>query len=227
MTKNYLLVGAHSQMAQATAARLKEHTLHLFSRTPLSLPNGQDYSVDSTDLNVPLPSLETPLDGLVYFPGTINLKPFGQLTKDDFQHDWHINCLGAVRTIQKYLPLLSEGSSIVLISSVAVSQGMAYHTSIASAKGALEGFGRALAAELAPRIRVNMIAPSLTDTPMATSLLNSETKKEHASQRHPLQKVGTPSDHAAAICYLLSDESSWVTGQVLHVDGGFSTLKLI
>ncbi len=227
MTKHYLLIGASSKMAQVTAERLKEHTLHLFSRTPPSLPNAHYYPVDITDREATLPTLDTPLDGLVYFPGTIDLKPFSQLKSEDFQRDWQINCLGAVRTIQKYLPLLSEGSSIVLISSVAVSQGMAYHTSIASAKGALESFGRALAAELAPRVRVNMVAPSLTDTPLASSLLNTESKHQHSSQRHPLQKIGTASDQAAAICYLLSEESSWVTGQVLHVDGGFSTLKLI
>lgn len=128
--------------------------------------------------------------------------------------------------IKHFLPKIEAGS-IVLMSTVAVRQGMAYHASIGSAKGAVEGLTRSLAAELAPKVRVNAVAPSLTDTPLAEQLLNNDTKREHADARHPLQRNGSPEDIAAAIAFLLSAESSWITGQVLHVDGGLSSLKMI
>lgn len=178
------------------------------------------------DFNQPLPSIEESLDGLVYFPGTITLKPIRSLKIDDFRFDWHVNFLGLVRVVQAVLPHLVEGASLVFLSSVAVALGMPFHASVASAKGAVEGFGRSMAAELAPKIRVNMVAPSLTDTPLAVSLLCQEEKKERAKKRHPLETVGQPEDIAEVIDFLLSPNSKWITGQTFHVDGGLSTLKL-
>jgi NAD(P)-dependent dehydrogenase (short-subunit alcohol dehydrogenase family) len=166
------------------------------------------------------------IDGLVYCPGSINLRPFRGLKIDAFESDMQINFISLVKVIQTVLPNLSASnqSSIVLFSSVAASMGMPFHTSIAAAKGAIEGFAKALAAEYAPKIRVNVIAPSLTDTPLADKFLNSDLKKEKSAERHPLKKVGTSEDMAQMACFLLSDKSSWISGQIFHVDGGMSTL---
>jgi NAD(P)-dependent dehydrogenase (short-subunit alcohol dehydrogenase family) len=155
------------------------------------------------------------------------LKPFHLLRSRDFVRDLEVNYLGAVKTLQHYLPRLREAdsASVVLLSTVAVQTGLAFHASVAGAKGAVEGLTRALAAELAPKIRVNAVAPSLTDTPLARSLLNQPAKRESASKRHPLQRIGTPADIASAVCFLLADESGWITGQVIAVDGGLSRIR--
>lgn len=168
------------------------------------------------------------LDGLVYFPGTIALKPFHRLSAGDFLQDFQINCLGAVVAIQAALPSLKVspgGASVVLFSSVAVVQGMAFHASIAAAKGAVEGLAKSLAAELAPKIRVNVIAPSLTDTPLAGGLLNHESKREASAKRHPMQQVGRAEDVASLVTWLLSDHAGFMTGQVLRPDGGLSSVR--
>ena len=157
--------------------------------------------------------LELPpvLDGFVYFPGSITLKPFHRLTAEDFLNDYQINCLGAVAALQGALPALkaAPSASVVLFSTVAVAQGLSFHASIAAAKGAVEGLTRSLAAELAPKIRVNAIAPSLTNTPLAGNLLSSDMKMEAAAKRHPLQQVGDPDD----------------VGQILRPDGGLSSVR--
>lgn len=168
------------------------------------------------------------IDGLVYCPGTINLRPFKALKIVDFQHDLEVNLLGAVKVLQYLMKNLRNpsGSSVVLFSTVAVAQGMSFHASIAAAKGAVEGLGKSLAAELAPQgTRVNVIAPSLTDTPLAGSLLATPEKRDAAAKRHPLQKIGTADDLASMAVFLLSPQSAWMTGQVLHFDGGISSVK--
>ncbi|MEP6597760.1 MAG: SDR family oxidoreductase, partial [Ginsengibacter sp.] len=116
-------------------------------------------------------------------------------------------------------------ASIVLFSTVAVQTGLPFHAQVAASKGALEGLTKALAAEFAPKIRVNCIAPSLTDTPLASSLLNTGQKAEANAQRHPLKRIGTTADIANLAEFILSDKASWITGQIIHVDGGISTLK--
>ncbi len=168
------------------------------------------------------------LDGLVYCPGTITLKPFARCTPDDFLRDYQINVLGAVAALQSALPALKQSSqaSVVLFSTVAVAQGMAFHASIAAAKGAIEGLARSLAAEWAPRIRVNVVAPSLTRTPLAEPLLNTDSKAQAAAMRHPLQQVGEPEDVAQLVDFLVSEASRFITGQVLRPDGGLSALRL-
>ena len=167
------------------------------------------------------------IDGLVYCPGSINLKPFHRISQEQFISDYELQLVGAVKTIQAVFPRLkkSNNASIVLFSTVAVSQGFNYHSLVSASKGAVEGLMRSLAAEFAPQISVNCIAPSLTDTPLAASLLNSDAKAEANAQRHPLKRIGSPDDIASAAEFLLSADSAWITGQVFHVDGGISAIK--
>ena len=168
------------------------------------------------------------IDGLVYCPGTINLKPFRRLIEADFLHDFRVNVTGAVKVIQQAYNALrkSDQASVVLFSTVAVQLGMNFHSSVAASKGAVEGLVRSLAAEFSPKIRVNAIAPSLTDTPLAAGLLAGEARQKASAEMHPLKRYGNPSDIASAAVFLLNPSSSWITGQVLHVDGGLSALKV-
>jgi NAD(P)-dependent dehydrogenase (short-subunit alcohol dehydrogenase family) len=168
------------------------------------------------------------LAGLVYAVGTINLKPLARLGDADFLNDFSVNALGAAKAIQAALPALRQAETtagIVLFSTVAVAQGFAAHASVAMAKGAIEGLTRALAAELAPKIRVNCIAPSLTRTPLAAALTGNESMAKAIAELHPLQRLGAPEDIAPLAALLASSEASWITGQVIGVDGGRSTLR--
>lgn len=186
-----------------------------------------DVLADVSELASKLPEQ---LHGVVYCVGSINLKPFHRLTKDDFINDYRLNVIGAVEVIQQTLKALkaSQEASIVLFSTVAAKTGMGFHASIAAAKSGVEGLAFSLAAELAPNhIRVNVIAPSLTDTPLAGALLSTPEKREASGKRHPLGKFGSADDIAAAARFLLSDESSWITGQVIGIDGGLSRLRTI
>ncbi len=220
--KHFLLIGASSAIAQSTKSALlaKGYEVTQLSRNQ----SVSDYEL--TDYLSALPAIETRFDGIVYFPGSINLKPFRSLKLEDFQSDFNIHVLGAVNVLKTYQSNLNEGASVVLISSVAATTGMPFHASVASVKAALEGFARSLAAEWAPKIRVNVVAPSLTITPMAEKLTNSPEKIEAGAQRHPLKRLGNPSDLANAITFLLDENSSWMTGQVLAVDGGMGKLKV-
>ena len=227
--KVYLFAGASSAIALETAKQLQSEGHVVIGLSTKQLVNGYDDFFEVQDYTTSsFPKIENSLDGVVYFPGTINLKPFHRLTADDFTNDFNINTLGAVAFAQAYLPNLkmAESSSIVFVSSVAVQTGLTFHSSIAMAKGALEGLTRALAAELAPKIRVNCVAPSLVNTPLGEKFINTPEKIEQMQKRNPLQKIGQPEDVASAITYLLSSKSKWVTGQVLHIDGGISTLKI-
>jgi NAD(P)-dependent dehydrogenase (short-subunit alcohol dehydrogenase family) len=168
------------------------------------------------------------LDGLVYCPGSINLKPFSRLSTDDFQKDFEQNVLGAVRVIQKCVANLkrSNSASVVLFSTVAVKTGMTFHSSVAASKGAVEGLVRSLAAEYAgSKIRFNAIAPSLIETSLSSSLVNTPEKKDAAAKRHPLQRIGRPEEVAALASFLLSENAGWITGQIIGVDGGLGALK--
>jgi NAD(P)-dependent dehydrogenase (short-subunit alcohol dehydrogenase family) len=231
--KNILIVGSSSGIGQALAKDLSSSKAYIYTASrnkpdPTSAVATKHISVDVLNLNSELDELPDTIHGLVYCPGTINLKPFRSLKEEDFQNDFNLNVIGAVKVIQACLNQLknAKGASIVLFSTVAVKTGMSYHASIAAAKGALEGLGRSLAAELASKnIRVNLIALSLTDTPLAENLLNTEGKRESSNKRHPLGRVGNPKEIASMARFLLSEDSNWITGQVIGVDGGISTLK--
>jgi len=229
MKKNYLLVGASSLMAVKTAEILKDqgHSVIGISTKEKTYDYNVFRKVEGYE-PTNLPAIDEMIDGLVYFPGTINLKPFHRLTPLEFRNDFEINALGAINSLQAYLPNLkkSKEASVVFISTVAVQTGMPFHTSVAMAKGAVEGLTRSLAAELAPAIRVNAIAPSLTGTPLSDRFTNTPEKLEASEKRNPMKKVGKAEEVAEVISFLLSQKSSWMTGQILAVDGGMGTLKL-
>lgn len=232
MKKRIVFLGASSAIAKAAAYLLQQQNneiIAISTHEDATLCYDKFFRVESYQ-KAHLPSIEGPLDGLVYFPGTIQLKPFSRITEQEFLSDFHINALGAVASIQHYLPQLksaAETASVVLMSTVAVAQGMSFHSSIGMAKGAVEGLAKSLAAELAPSIRVNVVAPSLTDTPLAERLINSPEKLEASEKRHPLRRIGKPEDVAGAVQFLLSDQASWITGQIIHVDGGMSSLRMM
>jgi NAD(P)-dependent dehydrogenase (short-subunit alcohol dehydrogenase family) len=230
---NTLIIGASSGIGASLAKQLiaEEHQVFgTFNKTtgtsPLGFAKFQQLNV--LEENPDFSFLPDSLDGLVYCPGAVNLKPFARVKPEDFVTDFQLQLVGAVKVIQACLPKLknSTHSSIVLFSTVAMQMGFNFHSLVASSKGAVEGLTKALAAEFAPKIRVNCIAPSITDTPLAGSLLNTDEKKEANAQRHPLKKIGKPEDLANLAAFLLSEKSSWITGQVIHVDGGMSSLKV-
>ncbi len=230
--KNFVVVGASSGIGAEIVRLIGEQGAHLFTysrREPTSLPPTAHWeAVDITAKDFQLTALPDTVHGVVYCPGSIQLKPFARIGADDFRRELEINVVGAFRVLQQVfsrLKIAGPGSSAVLFSSVAVQTGMPFHSGIAAAKGAVEGLVRALAAEWAPTIRVNAVAPTLTDTPLASPLLNTEEKRQHAAQRHPLRRIATPTDIAQTACFLLSDAAQFITGQVWSVDGGFGRLK--
>jgi len=227
--KNILLIGGSYGIGHAIAKELAtDYHVFVASRTNegMSELNVTYLPFDANTDTLDSSKLPEIIDGLVYCPGSINLRPFKGLKMETFESDLQINFLNMVKVVQSVLPQLtaSNQSSIVLFSSVAATMGMPFHTSVAASKGAIEGFAKALAAEYAPKIRVNVIAPSLTNTPLADKFLNNETKQEKSAERHPLKRFGQPEDLAQMAAFLLSEKASWVSGQVLHVDGGMSTL---
>lgn len=227
--KNILLIGGSYGIGLELAKELQtENNVFVASRTNENLASLNvthiqfDATTDTFDSSI-LPAV---IDGFVYCPGSINLRPFRGLKLETFENDMQINFFSMVKVIQTILPQLtaSEQSSIVLFSTIAVKMGMPFHTSVAAAKGAVEGFAKALAAEYAPKVRVNVVAPSLTDTPLADKFLSNEEKREKSAQRHPLKRFGTTEDIAQMVNFLLGEKSSWISGQIFSVDGGMSTL---
>lgn len=229
---NYLIIGGSSGIGLQLVNNLlsQGHTVYAASRQKKDLPAEAIFiELDVLgDVSILKTELPDELHGLAYCPGTINLKPFARLSEDDFLNDYKTNVIGAVKVIQQVINKLKavSTSSIVLFSTVAADTGMGFHASVAAAKSAVQGLAVSLAAEFAAnKIRVNVIAPSLTDTPLAANLLSSAERKEAADKRHPLGRIGTANEVAAAAEFLLSDKSTWITGQVLGIDGGMSTLR--
>jgi NAD(P)-dependent dehydrogenase (short-subunit alcohol dehydrogenase family) len=228
--RNYLIIGGTSGIgARLSELLARDNNVFIVSRKEpeKSSPNTTFIQADATTLSSELNGLPDILDGMAYCPGTINLKPFRSLKEEDFENDFRINVLGAVRCLQVAYPKLKQGkdAGVVLFSTVAVQQGMQYHASIAAAKGAVEGLVRSLASEWAPAVRVNAVAPSLTETPLATRILSSEQRINAANERHPMKRVGKPEDVAQLAAFLLGPQSAWITGQVFGVDGGLSSIQ--
>ncbi len=230
MKKNILIIGGSSGIGLQIVKKLnEEHNVFVANRTNESLGglNHQYIKVDVSKETLDPSGLPDSLDGLVYCPGSINLRPFRGLKPETFIEDFNLNVMGAVRSINAVLKNLNNSSqaSIVLFSTVAVQIGMPFHSSVAVSKGAIEGLTRSLAAELAPKISVNAIAPSIVNTPLAEKFLNSESKMERAVERHPLKKVGS-ADEIANFAIQLLFNSSWMTGQILGIDGGIGSTKI-
>ncbi len=228
---NYLIIGGSSGIGRALVDQLlaEGHQLTIWSREQRDLPSSINFStVDVTDpADLPADSLPDSLDGLVYCPGSIDLKSFRSLKPDAFRSAFELNVVGAVRCIQaaeRRLKKAENQASIVLFSTVAVQRGLPFHAGIAAAKGAVEGLTRSLAAEYAPRWRVNAIAPSLTDTPLAGNLLATPEKREAGAERHPLKRIGTAEEMASLAAFLLSEKAAFITGQIIGADGGMGAV---
>lgn len=226
--KNYLVIGGSSgiglELVKLLATNASNHVVATYNTTDvnINLPNVEwhHYNVeDPTEIIT-----DKLLSGLAYMPGTINLKPFKRLKVEDFKKEMQINFYGFIEALQNHLPQLLEtgDASIIAFSTVALFKGMSFHSLVNSNKGALEGLFTSLAAEYAPKLRFNLIAPSLTNTPLASNMLNNDKKIEHHVNNHPLKQIGDPTNVAEMANYLLSEKSKFMTGQTIKLDGGFS-----
>ena len=229
MKRNIVLIGGSYGIGLSIVKQLWEScTIYVASRSTEGLEGYNvkhipfDALTDSLDLSL----LPEEIHGFVYCPGSINLKPLKMLSLANFEEDMQLNFFSMVRVVKDIIGRMADNSSMVFFSTVAVGTGMPFHTSVSAAKGAIEGFVKSLAAEYSPKVRINVIAPSLVDTPLAARLLNNDRKKDSMAERHPLKRVGNPEDIANMAEFLLSDKSGWITGQVIGVDGGLSTLNI-
>ena len=229
--KNYLIIGGSSGIGKEIVNILmntsSNNIIATYNENSKSdVENVSFFEFNSLKDDLDLSYLPEKIHGLVYCPGSINLKPFHRFSDQDFIKDFSLQVLGAAKVIRQILPKLkkAENASVVLFSTIAAQKGFNFHSLVSTSKGAIEGLTRSLAAEFAPTIRVNAVAPSLTNTTLASKFLNSYEKIKIHSEKNPLKKIGNASDIAEAATYLLTDKSSWVTGQILHVDGGHSTI---
>ncbi len=227
-----LVIGGSRGLGRAIVDQLltESHQVIMGCRQPEHMPAHpllQTFQWDAANEPFPVACLPATLDACVYCPGSINLKPFMRLTDADFEHDWQLNVRGAVRTLQAALPALkaAERASVLLFSSVAGQTGLPFHASVAAAKAGVEGLARSLAAELAPTITVNVLAPALMETSLAATLLSSEAKRQALADRNPLKRIGDPAAVAELACSLLTTSTPFMTGQVLAIDGGLSRLR--
>ena len=227
--KNILLIGGSTGIGYELSQKLKQDNNIFISTRNQNKFNHPNIKTNELDLDKEFETdwLPEHLDGFIYLPGTINLRPFKGLKPSVFIEDFNINVMGCIKILQKVLPKIqaAENPSIVMFSTVAVKMGMPFHSSVSSSKGAIEGLTRSLAAEFAPKIRVNAIAPSMLDTPLAEKFLNSETKLENLRNRHPMKEIGSPEDISEVVKFLLEDNSKWMTGQIIPFDGGMSSVK--
>ena len=229
--RNYVIIGGSSGIGLELVSMLEKENANIIATYNNNIvQDRQNVKYFKFDVKTDVLNIEDfpeEIHGLAYCPGSINLKPFHRFKDEDFIDDFKLQVLGATKIIQLLLPKIkkSQDSSILLFSTIAVQFGFNFHSQVAISKGAIEGLTRSLAAELSPTIRVNAIAPSLTKTNLANRFLNTEEKIDLQSKKHPLKKLGEVKDIAEAAVYLLTPKSSWVTGQILHVDGGYSTIK--
>ncbi|GLR19945.1 SDR family NAD(P)-dependent oxidoreductase [Portibacter lacus] len=230
--KNYLIIGGSSGIGKSLTQSLSDSGHQVYAtynqNEQAEIASNIHYAfLDVLADEIDLDFVPDQLDGVVYCPGSIDLKPFHRIKLSAFEADYKLQVLGAVKVLQTVYPKLKStpGSSVVLFSTVAVQLGFNFHAQVAASKGAIEGLTKSLAAEWAPSIRINAIAPSITNTPLAAKLLSSDDKIDANAQRHPLKKIGDPRDIAEMAAFLLSEKSSWMTGQIIHLDGGMSSIK--
>lgn len=226
--KNILIVGGSKGIGNAILLQqLEKNKVFTISRTTpeITHPNLTHYTLDV--LQDTLPEIEN-LDTVIYCPGSINLKPIGSLSVDDFRNDFEINVIGAVKVIQKYLPTLKKGNqaSILLFSTVAVKLGMPFHASIATAKAGVEGLVKSLGAELASSIRINAIAPTITETTLAAGILRNDRMKENMVERHPMKGYLQPQEVAEMADFLISEKAKSISGQIFEMDYGIVSFKI-
>tara|TARA_B100000085_G_scaffold221336_1_gene206243 strand:+ start:843 stop:1529 length:687 start_codon:yes stop_codon:yes gene_type:complete len=227
--KNILVIGGSKGIGReiVNSQLEKGNNCYNFSRTESGI-NNQNFIEEKIDiLSDDLPNIEN-IDSIIYCPGSINLKPILQLKEEDFINDFNINVIGAIKTVKAYLNNLKKGNdpSLLFFSTVAVGQGMPFHSSVSVAKAGIEGLTKSLAAELAPTIRVNCIAPTITRTDMAQRILRNEKIEENIANKHPLKKICEAKDISDMADFLISPNAKNITGQIMHVDGGMSTLKI-
>jgi 3-oxoacyl-[acyl-carrier protein] reductase len=228
--KNILMIGGSYGIGLPLVKILnKDYNVHIACRTNDQLQSENVNFIKFDALNDEFDNSLIPdeIHGFVYLPGSINLRPFKGLSVEAFKQDLEINLISLIKVLKTVMPKLiaADNSSIVLMSTVAVQRGMPFHSSVSASKGAIEGLTKSLAAEYAPKIRVNAVAPSIVDTPLANRFLNNDLKIEKSAQKHPMKRVGNSADIAETINFLLSEKSSWMTGQIIGVDGGTSTLS--
>jgi len=226
--KNILIIGASKGIGNAILLQqLETNYIYNISRTPVDITHSNLKHYTTDVLNDVLPEIEN-IDTLIYCPGSINLKPIGNLSIDDFRNDFEINVIGAVKCIQKYLPILKKGKnpSILLFSTVAAKLGMPFHASIATAKSAVEGLVKSLGAELASSIRINAIAPTITETSLSASILRNERMKENMIERHPMKGYLKAAEVAEMVDFLISDKAKSISGQIFEMDYGIVTFKM-
>jgi len=226
--RNILIIGGSKGIGSAVLLQqLESNRVYNISRSApeLTHPNLTHFGLDV--LQDELPDIDE-IDSLVYCPGSITLKPISNLSVDDFRKDFEINVIGAVKVIQKYLPVLKKGDepSIVLFSTVAVKLGMPFHASIATAKAGVEGLTKSLAAELASVVRVNAIAPTITDTSLSASILRNDRMKENMVDRHPMKSYLKPQEVAQMVDFLISEKANSISGQIFEMDYGLVTFKI-
>ena len=230
MTKNILIIGASSDIGLEISklATADGHNIYATSRDDANANNFDNFiQLDPNKSLDVLDDLPEDIDGLVYCPGTINLRSLQRLTLEDIKNEMEVNFYGAFNIIKKVLPNLkkNDGASVVLFSTVAVKTGMPMHSSIAAAKGALEGLAKSLAAELAPRVAINCVAPSIVDTKLAANILSTDERKQASADRHPLKTIGSINSIANSAYFLLQAKENWISGQIFRPDGGLSALK--
>ena len=225
--KNFLIIGGTKGIGKAIVEEVIEHNkITCLSRNNTDFVHKNYFHVKFDALSDDLPDLDS-IDCLIYCPGSINLKPISTLSLDDFRNDFELNVIGAVRAIKKYLPLLkkSETASILLFSTVATKLGMPYHASVSVAKSGIDGLVKTLGSELAPKVRINAIAPTITNTDLASKILRNEKVVENMVERHPLKMILSPKEVAKMASFLVSEDASSISGQIFNMDAGIVSFK--